>query len=160
MNWDARHNPIGTFVEWAAPALLAAAVGWAVWTVAGNPAVAAFALAAPMTAGVALLRRLAGESANAQPRFEPVPFEDFSDEELLLDDPLLPISEYSRVVRLFDEQPRTPGEMVARISDFLEVRPPVPHLATADGEAQPPHRPSDASAALHEALASIRASLR
>ena len=160
MNWDARHNPIETFVEWAAPALLAVAVGWAAWAVGADPAVAAVALAAAMTAGVVLIRRLAGEPMIAPPRFEPVSFEESCPDELLLDDPLVPIGDDSRVVRLFDNQPRTPGEMVARISDFLEVRPPAPRLAAAAGEAEPPHRPTDASAALHEALASIRASFR
>ena len=160
MNWDVRRNPIEPFVEWAVPAVLAAAVGWAMWTLFGSPVIAALSLTAVMAIGVALLRRAGAVAGIAQAEFEPLPFEEASNDELLLDDPLVPLGEDSRVVRLFDNQPSTPGEMMARISDFLEVRPQALRLAAAAGEAEQPHRPSDASQALHEALASIRASLR
>lgn len=153
MNWNTRRNPIEILVEWAAPAVLGAASGWAAWTLLGNLPAAAFAFAAAMTAGVAAFRLLSDGAGHSLSAFEPVGFDETPDEELLLDDPLVPNSEDSRVVRLFEEQPRTPGEMIVRISNFLEAAP-------ISGEAAPMHRPSDASASLHQALASIRASLR
>jgi|SRR5690349_24590226 hypothetical protein len=92
-----------------------------------------------------------------EPAFEPVAFEEASlENELLLDDPLIEVEANSRVVRLFDRQDATPGEMVARIEDYLgdgRRRSPVP---AEEGSATPP----DAHAALHAALANIRASLR
>ena len=90
-----------------------------------------------------------------------------SDDCLLLDDPLPRLAGESRVVRLFAPQAggpsaatpsAGPGEMIARIEDFLG------HRAGA-GESRPA-RPADpaasdeASAALHAALADIRRSLR
>jgi hypothetical protein len=87
--------------------------------------------------------------------FVPVDFEEatFADE-LLLDDPLISIDPDSRVVRLFERQDATPGELVTRISDFLGER-----AAPVSAQVQE-YRPVDASAALHAALANIRASLR
>jgi hypothetical protein len=122
--------------------------------------VAAAAFAGAMAVGLVLLRWAASDARIALEGFEPLPLDSAGEAELLLDDPLLPIDEDSRVVRLFDRQPRTPGEMVARISDFLEVRPLPAQPAPVAGEAASLRRPPDASAALHEALASIRASLR
>ncbi len=100
-----------------------------------------------------------------------------SDDALLLDDPLPALDQESRVVRLFAAQsPRSrravagqspgsdeaapplagPGEMVARIEDFLELGRG--GAAVAEGEARAAS--IDASAALHAALADIRRSLR
>lgn len=89
--------------------------------------------------------------------FEPVPFEEaVADDVLLLDDPLIEIEPESRVVQLFAKAEPTPGELVLRIEDYLGDgrRPPAPDAST------PEQRPIDASAALHAALANIRASLR
>jgi hypothetical protein len=89
--------------------------------------------------------------------FEPLSFESTQDEtELLLDDPLVEIEEDSRVVRLFDRKEATPGELVARIEGYLGAGRPIPPRSAEEGSAAPP----DASAALHAALANIRASLR
>jgi hypothetical protein len=75
-------------------------------------------------------------------RFEPEPAPD----ELVLDDVLSELSEDSRVVRLFDPSAMpTPGQLKARIDRHLDQsRPAGP----------------DASAALHEALAELRLSLK
>ena len=76
---------------------------------------------------------------------------------MILDDPLVSHRADSRVVQLFERQEPTPGELVDRITEFLgAIRQPAPV----------PQRPVedqlsvDASAALHAALANIRASLR
>lgn len=89
------------------------------------------------------------------------------DDPLLLDDPLPALAEESRVVRLFASDAAgapaaaltAPGDMVARIEDFLgqprggaEGRPAPRTDRAAAAE--------EASAALHAALADIRRSLR
>ena len=93
-------------------------------------------------------REAAGEG------FEPVAFVTPAEaaDELLLDDPIAPLATDSRVIQLFKPEPLPePGELVARISDFLDhgrettVADPARH---------------DASEALHAALADIRRSLR
>ena len=95
--------------------------------------------------------------AETDARFEPVSFEDTqADDELLLDDPLVEIEGDSRVVRLFDRQGATPGELVERIEGYLGNGRPSAAYPAEEGSAAPP----DASAALHAALANIRASLR
>ena len=157
MTWAGKSHPAEILVEWGAPIVPAVAAGWAVSMIglplAAIAAVAMIALAAGMVA-----MRLAGEAPLADdPDFEPVDFRDAAaNEELLLDDPLVGIAPDSRVVQLFAGQDPTPGELVSRISDYL-----------SDGHRGPPpigegqeHRPADASAALHAALANIRASLR
>jgi len=70
-------------------------------------------------------------------------------DELVLDDVLAGLGEDSRVVRLFDVAAMpTPGQLKARIDHHL-------------GKAQSPGAGLvDASAALHEALAELRSSLR
>lgn len=76
---------------------------------------------------------------------------------LILDDPLVDVDSDSRVVRLFERQDPTPGELVERISDFLgDGRGAAPGAQASI----PPVVPADASTALHAALANIRASLR
>jgi hypothetical protein len=75
---------------------------------------------------------------------------------LELSDRLEEVEPDSRVVRLFAGEDPTPGELVDRIAVFLgEGRHPSP----IDRPAAEASRP-DASAALHDALANIRASLR
>jgi len=80
-----------------------------------------------------------------------------ADDELLLDDPIAPLEPQARVIELFEpHQPEAlpePGELVARIADYLD---------SSRGTAQLPSEPvrHDASASLHAALADIRRSLR
>lgn len=75
-----------------------------------------------------------------------LPADDAGDDELVLDDILAKLGGDSRVVRLFDASAMpTPGQLKARIDRHLN-----------DGH--PPS--SDASQALHEALAELRRSLR
>lgn len=88
------------------------------------------------------------------------------DEPLLLDDPLPVLRDDSRVVRLFAALPDAeaaaplvgPGEMIARIEDFLGHSRPAPAGEQAGDATKAASE--DASAALHNALADIRRSLR
>lgn len=156
-----------TLVEWAAPMPLGLAAGWSGMTLGLSLVEAAAAGVASLTAGFAALR-LAGKSRCLEAnRFEPASFEadddlgelllEADDELLELTDPLLELGSDSRVVRLFARPEPTPGELVERITDFLgeAERPPAARVAPGEASA-----PSDASAALHAALANIRASLR
>lgn len=82
------------------------------------------------------------------------------EDELLLDDPIVPISPDSRVVRLFNpEQPPEPlpepGELAARIVTYLDSERGKSRIAVNSALVT-----GDASAALHAALADIRRSLR
>ena len=138
--------------------MLATASSWSGWqflgTLIGGLGSGAFALAAGI-----LAIRVFGEPQHGEPEvvFEPLSFEDVrEDDELLLDDPLVEVEADSRVVRLFDRNEATPGEMVARIEDYLGDGRRRPDIPAEEGSAAPP----DASAALHAALANIRASLR
>jgi hypothetical protein len=155
MVWAKKH-PVEVVAEWVAPALLATAAGWAAWmAVLPLAAVAAFGAMAFAVAFVAM--RLAGGAVNSvEAGFEPVPIEDAAVDELLLDDPLVEIAADSRVVQLFAQPEPTPGELVLRIEDYLNDGRRAPQSDTAEVD----QRPVDASAALHAALANIRASLR
>jgi hypothetical protein len=154
--------------EWGAPMLLAAAFGWAGFRLgAPLPGILAAAIVA-FAGGLGVMRRTDHAAPATMAPFdaaeiEPVEPElgelllEAKDEILVLDDPLVEPGANSRVVRLFERQEPTPGELVDRITDFL------------GGSRQPapvPQRPVDAqfsvdaSAALHAALANIRASLR
>jgi hypothetical protein len=158
-----------TAAEWGAPMLLAAAFGWAGLRLGAPLAGVAAAAAVSFAGGLGVIRRTNSAAAATIPSFEigeiePIEPQEYDellleakDELLILDDPLVEPSPDSRVVRLFDRQEPTPGELVDRITNFL------------DGDRQPalvPQRPAedqysvDASAALHAALANIRASLR
>ncbi len=156
MNW-AKQHPVETLADWAAPALLAAACGWAART-ALLPLTYIVAVAVLAFAGGMVAMRVAGKpNKPAAMPFEPVALEpeelllEAKDEVLLLDDPLVEVTPDARVVRLFAKQEPTPGELVDRIADFLgDGRRIVPE----------PAAPADASAALHNALANIRATLR
>ena len=80
-------------------------------------------------------------------------------DELLLDDPIIPIDPESRVVRLFDRvQPPEPlpepGELAERIATYLDKG-----RSAAPSTAETPPARVDASVALHAALADIRRSL-
>jgi hypothetical protein len=157
MAWAKKH-PVEITAEWVAPALLAAAASWAAWIVGLSLAtIAAVGVVAVSVAIVAL--RLAGGAANAtEAGFEPVPIDGAIGElgELLLDDPLVEIADDSRVVQLFARTEPTPGELVLRIEDYLNDGRRAPQTDPPG----PDQHPADASAALHAALANIRASLR
>jgi hypothetical protein len=159
MTWAAKQHPVEALAEWAAPAVLAAGCGWSVRLAFLPPAVIAAAAIIAFAGGVTVMR-IAGRRQITINRFEPVAIDasdldelllEAKDEVLLLDDPLVQVAPDSRVVRLFDRQEPTPGELVERIADFL-----------GDGRRPPPEAavPVDASASLHAALANIRASLR
>lgn len=157
MVWNKKH-PVEVAAEWAAPALLAAAAGWAA-SAMGLPPSAITAIGAfAFTVAVFAMRLAGGASGISEAGFEPVPIESAAGEfdELLLDDPLVEIAPDSRVVRLFARSEPTPGELVLRIEDYLSDgrRVLAPEVAAAE------QRPADASAALHAALANIKASLR
>jgi hypothetical protein len=67
-------------------------------------------------------------------------------DELVLDDVLARLEDFSRVVRLFDRSAMpTPGELKSRIDRHLET---------------PASAPPDASQALHDALSQLRRTLR
>lgn len=167
MNVAAKQHPVEILVEWAAPLCLAVAMGWAGGAL-GLSAIQAGGLAiACFLAGSGLLRWV-GKPAAAAFDFQPAAVEpqaaeleelllEWKDELLELTDPLIDAAPDSRVVRLFDRQEPTPGELVERITEYLgEGRRPVEAAPAAVG----PSSPIDASAALHAALANIRASLR
>ena len=160
MTVHAIRHPAETALDWVASAALAAATSWAAWRLTASPAYAAAAGMAGLALGLLAMRRFgAGDRAEAFASFEPAAFDsaDFEDDELLLDDPLVEAGPDARVVRLFERDVATPGEMVARIADFLgEDRSKVVPLPIREESASPP----DARAALHAALANIRASLR
>jgi len=158
MTMGAKQHPAEKLIDWAAPAVLAVASAWSAWKVVGTQAGGLAAGAFALALGVLAMRLL------GQPRpreigaaFEPLAFDEAAgSDELLLDDPLVEVEADSRVVRLFERTEATPGEMVARIEDYLGEGRRRPALPAGEGSAAPP----DASAALHAALANIRASLR
>ena len=162
MKISQKQHPADLLAEWAAPAVLAGAAAWAAWTISHLPLAGIGAAAVAMAVGLAAMRAF-GEPrrAGTEARFEPVSFEECVEEDvLLLDDPLGGIEPDARVVRLFTRDEATPGELVTRIADYLgdERRILAASSAQAAGEGQ--QTPPDASAALHAALANIRASLR
>ena len=156
MSWANKH-PVEVAAERGAPALLAIAAGWAA-SAAGLPlAAAAAAGTIALAIGVATMRLAGGAPIVADADFQPVPFDDaVGVDELLLDDPLVEITPGSRVVQLFAREETSPGELILRIEDYLSDgrRAPTPEGVVAE------QHPVDASAALHAALANIRASLR
>ena len=156
MTRGAKPHPLEVLADASALGALTTAAGWSVWSITANPVATAFATIAALASGKLATRWLGGSrSGRADAAFVPVPFEEaLVEDELLLDDPLVAIGPDARVVRLFEQKDATPGELVARITDFLGERT-VTSMATTSNE-----RPVDASAALHTALANIRASLR
>lgn len=168
MRWAGRQHPVETLTELVAPIPLALALGWSSRALGFSIVEAAAIAVLSLSGGFAIIRR-SGEQGHARPfAFEPAGFDAGTpeldelllgpaDELLELTDPLIEVGTDSRVVRLFERQEPTPGELVDRITDFLgEGKRPAIELAAADGQAGP----VDASAALHAALANIRASLR
>lgn len=137
--------------------MLATAAGWAA-VAAGLPLAARIAIAViALITGVVAMRLAGGAPIVTEAGFEPLSFE-VKDQgsELLLDDPLVEIEPDSRVVQLFAKPEPTPGELVLRIEDYLGDG----RRGPAANEGVVGQQPVDASAALHAALANIRASLR
>ena len=158
MNWTTQQHAGEGLIEWGAPAVLAAAAGWAAFAVSGAVFAGAGAAAVAMVAGViAMCRAGVTERELTLPDYAVEPIDDAMRNELLLDDQLVAVAADSRVVSLFDRKAETPGSMVARIADYLGERSAD---ETATGEDADHRLPSDAGAALHVALANIRASLR
>ena len=166
MSWTGKQHPVEVVVEWLAPIPLAFAVGWAGGRL-GLSSIEAMALGvAVLTLGFAAIRIGGGTRPVALQGFEPAEFAPAELDELVLDemDSVLELSDQldepdpdSRVVRLFAREEPTPGELVVRIAYFLgEGARAVPVERPAPDVGRPP----DASAALHDALANIRASLR
>jgi hypothetical protein len=172
MDWKAQRPAIEIAAEWIAAACVGGAGGFACWMLA--PAGAGW-LAAPAAGGLGAaatlfaLGRVDARRGPPRERFVPIDFADAAelagegDEALLLDDPLPALDADSRVVRLFAVAPTPdeptslpgPGEMAARIETFLGGS----RGGTAAADPVAPAA-TDASAALHAALADIRRSLR
>ena len=177
MDWKAERPAIEIAAEWIAAASVGGATGFAAWRLAplGSGILAAAAAGVLGAIGaLVVMNRVDRAGRPVGERFVPVDFTDEADV-LMLDDPIgrdeplrleypLPaISEDSRVVRLFAVPPMAgeaaplpaPGEMAARIENFLGG-------TRTDTAAADPTLPAatDASAALHAALADIRRSLR
>ncbi|WP_324808482.1 hypothetical protein SH584_03115 [Sphingomonas sp. LY29] len=155
MKNDYRTHPAELPILIGAALLLVAATAWAAWRLSAEPipVVGAVALAS-LLAAFAVWKTFASDDHLLLQRFEVESFDECVEEEpLLLDDPLVPVENSSRVVRLFDANGASPGDLVVRISDFLGERAaPAPVV----GEAAV----VDASEALYAALANIRTSLR
>ena len=125
---------------------LGGAVATMLWAVAGGAVVAAVVGVAVAGVTFALLSR---EAPGGLFAFELASVEPAEPEELLLDQPFISAAQYpanEATVALPD-----PGEMIARIEDYLG--------RGSIGRQREAAR-ADASAALHAALADIRASLR
>ena len=149
---------LAVLLELAPAALFGCAVAFAAATALGAPlaAVPALALGAAAAGGAWLsLRGFRGDAqAFSMPRFDEILLEPHlgrelagDQVELLLEDVLAPAEPDSRVVRLFDRQPRRCGELQEVDRHLRSAVRPIP-------------TPPDATEALHEALASLRQSLR
>jgi len=165
MNWAGKQHPVEAVVEWLAPIPLASAVGWAGLRLGLSPIVALAISVAVLAAGFAAIKLGGGARPVPSHGFEPAEIASVELDELLLEerdvvlelrDRLDEVEPDSRVARLFAGEDPTPGELVDRIAVFLgEGRLPSPPNRPAAEASRP-----DASAALHDALANIRASLR
>jgi hypothetical protein len=164
---DPRHaQRIEGITSLAAAAILAAAVAFAVGRLTLSPAAAAGAAVSALLIALLGLRSVAsGDRGFSLAQFTPaeLAFEQLDElllteadrvgssggaDELVLDDILASLGEDSRVVRLFDASAMpTPGQLRARVDRHL-------------GQTRGPREAPDASAALHEALAQLRQSLR
>jgi hypothetical protein len=147
--------------EWGAPALLAAATGWAASKVGLSLTAILAASMFAAAVGILAMRKAGNATPVADSAFEPVELELVEDEDvLLLEDRLSDPEPDSRVVQLFARQDPTPGELVLRISDYLGGGESGSHRAPAPESPAAEQRHPDATGALHAALANIRASLR
>jgi hypothetical protein len=156
MDWAGKSHPVETLAEWGAPLVLAAAAAWAA-SVTGLPSAAKAAGGVmALSAGIVAMRMAGAVSLAREPGFEPVELEPTDEfDVLLLEDRLGEPAADSRVVQLFAQPDPTPGELVLRISDYLseQGKPAVADFPSVEHQV-------DASAALHAALANIRATLR
>lgn len=163
---DARHaQRLEGVVDFAAAATLAAAIAYAAAGAIGSSAAVVAAAGAFFVPLIGLRQLEGGDQSFSLPPFTlaDLPQAEFDEllltdadrveapdsqaaaDELVLDDVLADLGEDSRVVRLFDASAMpTPGQLRARIDRHLG------QAAVAS---------TDASAALHEALAELRRSL-
>lgn len=166
MSWAGNQHPIEAAVEWLVPIPLALAAGWSGGRLGLSPIEAMALGVAVLALGFAAIRFGGGANVVSLPSFEPAELAPVELDELLLEegnavlelhDRLDEVGPDSRVVSLFERNEPTPGEMVDRIAYFLGEggRAETPDMPTAETSRLP-----DASAALHDALANIRASLR
>ena len=181
MDWNPHRPAIEIAADWIAATCVGSAAAFASWMLApvGTGLIAAPVAGAMAAAGALFaMGRVDRRGRPSREQFVPVDFDDSEammldatvdeDDALLLDDPLPALDEDSRVVQLFAvpaiaggaARLPEPGEMAARIENFLGG-------TRANMQAEPashgaPATPvvTDASAALHAALADIRRSLR
>jgi len=161
-----RTQLIEGIVSLVAAAILAAAVGYAVGRLTPSMVTVGGAAASALFISLLVLRSIGPsdrEFALGQFALAELAFEELDElllteadkidsstgnNELVLDDVLANLGDDSRVVRLFDAAAMpTPGQLRARIDRHLD-------------QARPASEAPDASAALHEALAELRSSLR
>ena len=163
---EARHvQRLESAIDGIVAAILAAAAGYSCLRIGLAPAAASAAAAVILFTGWKALGAVSSASPTfALAVFDPAPFPaaEEADElvltesdrlerhqqpdELVLDDVLARLENFSRVVRLFDGSAMpTPGELASRIDRHLEAPAPTP---------------PDASQALHDALSELRRSLR
>ena len=167
MNRAQKQHLVERLAEWGAPAAFAAAAGWAGFRVGLPSAATALSAFAAFSLGLLAMRWADRDQLAAIAPFEAASLDYYpaaeldellleeKDQVLELDDPLVEPAPDSRVVRLFERNEPTPGELVERISDFLGDG-----RRAAPVERKMEEQVVDASAALHAALANIRASLR
>jgi len=158
-------------IEWiasvAAAAVLAAAAGFAAGRLTPSPMAVGGAAGSAFVIALLALRSIGSSNrdfplthfAPAEMVFEEldellltdadrVDQDNSAEGELVLDDILANLGEDSRVVRLFDASAMpTPGQLRAQVDRHL-------------GQARAANEAADASAALHEALAELRSSLK
>jgi len=165
---EARHvQRLESAIDGIAAAILAAAAGYCGLALGLPPAGAAASAVLMLLAGWKALGAIeAGSPSFSLDVFEvaPLPAADEAEElvltdsdrldhspvpdELVLDDVLARLEDFSRVVRLFDRSAMpTPGELKSRIDRHLDAPAPV-------------SAPPDASQALHDALSELRRTLR
>lgn len=167
-------HPIEPLVEWGSAALLSFAAGFFVRVAVGGAdemlaLVASLGAALAAGAGAMAIQRRVERPRWPHATFDLSPIEQLVAEpalvdELLLTDPLDAPPDDSRVVRLFaPETLQVPGELAGRIDVWLDGARS--RLETRRDQPSPGHghghgpRASEASAALHAALADIRRSL-
>lgn len=155
---------IERLVDAAAAATLAAAAGYCAFRLSSTPAVVLILAATMLLAAFRGLQAVGpGPATFALRTFGVAPLpapegcgeliltdsdrlEQAGTDELVLDDVLAKLEDFSRVVRLFDRSAMpTPGELKNRIDRHLDGSPP---------------SPPDASQALHDALSELRRTLR
>lgn len=153
---------IDRLVEWGGAIGFGCGMAAATWLLA-SPVAAGIVGICSLAIGYVLITR-AGRGQDREYAFDPtdLSFGEHQDDqrpgedELLLNDPLVAADD-SRVVRLFAAEASHPAALVARIEDYLDRDP---DRRDRGQEMRRDEPVPDASAALHTALANIRASLR